>query len=357
MANDRVEHVDVEQFGADIEAIGARARAELGPRDARHIRRIVRWQRSFEISGRGLLLVGVLPPAWGAGVVALALSKILENMEIGHNVLHGQYDWMNDPALSGTRYEWDWACPSAHWRHAHNYVHHTFTNIVGKDRDIGYGLLRMADEQPWHPIYVAQPVYALLQMLMFDWAIAVHDLELDRVLTEEKSVHELWNQAQPMLRKAARQVLKEYVLWPMLGGPCAPFIVAGNFSANLLRNGWAFLVIFCGHFPNGVRTYSQSETERETRADWYLRQVHGSANIEGGRWFHILSGHLSHQIEHHLFPDLPACRYPEIAPEVRCVCEKHGVAYNTGPFSRQLAGALRRIVGCALPRRARAAFG
>ena len=29
---------------------------------------------------------------------------------------------------------------------------------------------------------------------------------------------------------------------------------------------------------------------------------------------------LSHQIEHHMFPDLPAARYPEMAPRVREIC-------------------------------------
>src|SRR5207302_453460 len=140
-----------------------------------------------------ILWCGAFTPLWGAGVLLLSLSKILENMEIGHNVLHGQYDWMNDPRVAGTRYEWDWACPSAAWRHSHNYVHHTFTNIVGKDRDVGYGLLRMAEEQPWHPLNLPQPVYALIQMLTFEWAVAVHDLELDAVITRRKTLAQLWS--------------------------------------------------------------------------------------------------------------------------------------------------------------------
>jgi hypothetical protein len=32
--------------------------------------------------------------------MALANAKILDNMEIGHNVMHGQYDWTGDPALN-----------------------------------------------------------------------------------------------------------------------------------------------------------------------------------------------------------------------------------------------------------------
>jgi fatty acid desaturase len=339
----------IEALGSELMALRARVTGELGERDARHIRNIVRLHRRAEIAGRALLIAGVVPPAWLAGVALLSLSKILENMEIGHNVLHGQYDWMRDPALSSMRYEWDWACPARDWRHCHNFVHHTFTNIIGKDRDIGYGLLRMADEQPWHPARLAQPLYALLQMLTFEWAVAVHDLELDRVLSGDKSMRELWRESASMRDKARRQLIKEFVLLPLLAGPAAPFVFAGNLSANVLRNVWAFLVIFCGHFPDGVQTYPPDTDERETRGAWFVRQIGGSANIEGPRWFHVLSGHLSFQIEHHLFPDLPSSRYAEIAPDVRALCRRYGIAYNTGPFTRQLGSAVARIFRCALP--------
>ena len=97
--------------------------------------------------------------------------------------------------------------------------------------------------------------------------------------------------------------------------------------------------------------YSPAEVEGETRASWYLRQIRGSANIEGGRWFHVLSGNLSHQIEHHLFPDLPACRYAEIAAEVKAACRRHGVPYTTGSFGRQLRSVARRILRLSLPTR------
>ena len=128
---------EVEAFGREMDELRQRVLADLGERDAEYIRNIIRTQRRLEVGGRGLLAVGILPPAWLAGVAALSLSKILDNMEIGHNVMHGQYDWMRDPELGGRDFEWDTACPAEHWRHSHNYVHHTHTNIHGKDRDIG----------------------------------------------------------------------------------------------------------------------------------------------------------------------------------------------------------------------------
>jgi fatty acid desaturase len=339
---------ELEEFRLELEALRDRVREDLGERDARYIRGIVALHRRAEVAGRALLFA---PPLWAAGVGLLTLSKVLEVMEIGHNVIHGQYDFMNDPALLGNHYEWDWACPAAHWRHAHNYVHHTFTNVVGKDRDVGYGLLRMAEEQRWHAGYLLQPFYAVGLMLSFELAVAVHDLELNHLLRRDKSLRTFFEQAKPMLRKLAPQLFKDYVAFPLLAGPFAPFVFSGNLTANVARNVWAFSVIFCGHFPDGVQMYRPEELEGESRGAWYVRQVLGSANVEGPRWLHVLSGHLSHQIEHHLFPDLPAARYPEIAPEVRAICTKYGVPYNTGSFGRQFGEALRRIARFTLPNR------
>jgi linoleoyl-CoA desaturase len=264
-------------------------------------------------------------------------------------VLHGQYDFMNDPALRGNRYEWDWSCTAAQWRHSHNFVHHTFTNIVDKDRDVGYGLLRMAEEQPWLVLTILQPVYAVGLMLAFEAGVAVHDLELNRTLTGRKPLAEFVELAKPLLKKTRKQLLKDYVLFPLLAGPAAPLVFAGNLTANLTRNVWAFSVIFCGHFPDGTETYPESVLQGESRGAWYRRQIRGSANIEGPGWLHVLTGHLSHQIEHHLFPDMPAPRYPEVAGEVRAICERHGVEYNSGPLSKQLGGAWRRILKLTLP--------
>ena len=128
---------DIEELGARFEAIRQRVIAERGEKDATYIRRIVKLQRTLEVAGRGMLYLGFLPPFLVGGVAALGLSKILDNMEIGHNVMHGQYDFMNDDRLHSRQFEWDTAAPSANWKHGHNYLHHTFTNVIGKDRDIG----------------------------------------------------------------------------------------------------------------------------------------------------------------------------------------------------------------------------
>src|SRR4051795_9063976 len=342
-----------ETLGTELDAIRGRVLADRGQRDADYIRRVIRAQRGLEVAGRGLLWAGVFPPAWVAGTAALSLSKILDNMEIGHNVMHGQYEWMNDPKLSGKGFEWDTACPGDQWRHSHNYMHHTHTNIVGKDRDIGYGVLRMSEDEPWRPYYLGNPVYAFLLAVFFQYGVALHDLETERIAAGEITLQDKRELLKSIGEKVKRQTLKDYVAFPLLAGPFALPVLTGNVTANLARNLWSFMIIFCGHFPDGTQEFSEEETEDETRGQWYFRQLLGSANLTGGKLFHLMSGNLSHQIEHHLFPDIPAHRYAEISVEVREICELYGIPYNAGPLTKQFGSVVRKIARLALPDRLR----
>ena len=343
----------IDELGRELDALKQRVIDDLGQEDLEYIYKVIKAQRALEVTGRASFYLSWIPPFWLLGVAALSVSKILDNMEIGHNVMHGQYDWTRDPALNSKRFEWDTACPSDQWRHSHNYMHHTYTNIIDKDRDIGYGILRMDETQKWNPYYLGNPVYAFLLMTFFQYGVALHDLETENVISGKRKWSEnkqLWN---GIWRKTGKQTLKDYVLFPALTGPLFLSTLAGNATANLVRNIWAYSIIFCGHFPSGVATFTEEECENESRGRWYVRQMMGSANITGGKLFHVLSGNLSHQIEHHLFPDLPARRYPQIAAEVRAICEKYGLPYNTGRLSKQLGSTWAKIFRLALPSRSR----
>ncbi len=339
----------LEAFGQELDAIRARVVADLGERDVDYINSLIRVQRGLEVAGRGLLFLGFLPPAWIGGTAALSLSKILDNMEIGHNVMHGQYDWTGDERLNGKSFEWDTACPADQWRHSHNYMHHTHTNIVGKDRDVGYGILRMSEDEPWRPYYLGNPLYAALLATFFQYGVAMHDLETERIAADESALDERRDKLGDIWRKVRGQTLKDYVLFPLLSGPSFPLTLAGNATANLTRNLWAFTIIFCGHFPEGTHEFTEEQTANETRGQWYYRQLLGSANLTGGKLFHILAGNLSFQIEHHLFPDLPAHRYAEISEQINEIRERYGIPYNTGPLAKQFGSVVRKIVKLALP--------
>jgi linoleoyl-CoA desaturase len=149
--------------------------------------------------------------------------------------------------------------------------------------------------------------------------------------------------------KARRQIVKDYVAFPLLSGPAAPFTFAANFTANMVRNVWAHSIIFCGHFPDQTYTFSEDEFEDESEGATYVRQLIGAANIDGGPLFHVISGNLGFQVEHHLYPDMPSTRYGEIAPSVREICERYEIPYNTGPLWQQLAMVHRSILRLAFP--------
>ena len=202
----------------------------------------------------------------------------------------------------------------------------------------------MDEDQKWHPYYLGNPVYAFLLMTFFEWGVALHDLEVENIVAGKRTLRGQQGRCtRGIMRKVGSQALKDYVLFPALTGPLFPLTLAGNATANLVRNIWAFNIIFCGHFPAGVATFTEEESEDESRGHWYYRQLLGSANITGSKLFHLMTGNLSHQIEHHLFPDIPARRYPEIAAEVREICERYGLDYNTGPLRKQLGSVARKI--------------
>jgi len=121
---------DRDSLERELDALRRDVVARLGENDVTHIRNVMLAANTSELGGRALLQFGWGPVTFVLGTGALALSKILENMEIGHNVIHGQYDWTGDPALRSDTYEWDIACTSADWRRYHNYEHHTYTNIL-----------------------------------------------------------------------------------------------------------------------------------------------------------------------------------------------------------------------------------
>ncbi|MET1033857.1 MAG: acyl-CoA desaturase [Arthrobacter sp.] len=342
---------DIESLGRELDAIRLDVEDSRGVRDARYIRRAIRAQRLLELGGRLALFGSRYRPAWLAGTAMLSLSKIIENMELGHNVMHGQWDWMNDPEIHSMSWEWDQTGPSEHWKRAHNYSHHTFTNIVGMDSDVGFGILRMTRDEEWRPINLLQPFANIILAATFEWGIALHDLTFAAEL-EGAEKGQLNSQANKDFgRKIFRQVGKDFLLFPVLAGPAWKSTLTANATANLVRNLWAYVVIFCGHFPDGAEKFTVDEYENETRHEWYLRQMLGSANFDSGKIMGFMSGNLSYQIEHHLFPDLPSNRYPEIAVKVRALCEKYDLPYTTGSLAKQYLLALRTIHKLALPDR------
>jgi fatty acid desaturase len=391
----------IEELGREFDAMHDEIYADLGERDRRYITSMIEMHRRLAVLGRVELLASRYKALWLLGTATTSMAKILENMEIGHNVMHGQWDWMNDPQIHSSSWDWDTASTAAAWKHSHNYIHHTYTNIRGKDKDLGYEIMRIDPHQKWHPVYLLQPFYNVLLMAFFEWGVAVHDLDLEAVRSGEKSQKQVLKELKGISGKARDQIVKDYIAWPLISALAAAAVAAAteavrpspqprrgaiarlrrrrrsrsfaqkagevaqfalkrgggtfrstakaNFTANIVRNFWSNAIIFCGHFPDQTYTFGQDETEDESRGAYYVRQLVGAANIEGGPLFHVISGNLGYQVEHHLFPDMPSTRYAEIAPRVKEICERYGLPYNSGPFAQQWGMVQRTILRLAFP--------
>ncbi|MDQ3572450.1 MAG: fatty acid desaturase [Actinomycetota bacterium] len=361
----------ISELAKEFDAIHDEVYSDLGEHDRRYITSMIEMHRRLAVMARVFLLAARHRPAWVAGTAANSAAKILENMEIGHNVMHGQWDWMNDPHIHSSTWDWDTASTAEAWKHSHNYIHHTFTNIRGKDKDLGYEIMRIDPHQKWHPVYVFQPLYNILLMALFEWGVAFHDLDLEAVRKGEKDKKQVIHELKGIGVKARDQFVKDYVAWPAissLAAGAADLLVGrdpkralargretfkqaatANATANVARNLWSHAIIFCGHFPDQTYTFTPEETEDESRGAWYVRQLVGAANIEGGPFFHVASGNLGYQVEHHLFPDMPSSRYAQIAPRVKDICERYELPYNTGPFFRQWGMVNRTILRLAFP--------
>jgi fatty acid desaturase len=395
----------IEELGRLFDELHEQVKADLGDRDAKYIRSMIAFQRRLAFIGRMELIASRWRAPWVIGAATLGVAKILENMEIGHNVMHGQWDWMNDPVINSRAWDWDTASTAEAWRHSHNYIHHTFTNILGKDRDLGYEVMRIDPNQKWHPFYLLQPFYNVLLSALFEWGVAVHDLDFTAIRAGEKDMKQVAKELKGIAGKARAQITKDYIAWPVISGLVMTLVEAGVITlkaranggegnpatkakrrlrrfrrkrlggreilrqlvergsfrepfvrtltadvvANVIRNVWSYAIIFCGHFPDQTYTFTEEEVKDESRGGWYVRQLTGAANIDGGALFHVLSGNLGYQVEHHLYPDMPSTRYGEIAPKVREICERYGLPYNTGPFHQQLGMVQRTILRLALP--------
>lgn len=352
----------LEQFQVELDQLYINVLGQLGETDANYIRRVVSINKILEFSSRALILGGAVfwnPVALVIGTLGLSVSQIVESMEIGHNVLHGQYDFLNDPKINSKNYEWDVVVPAEQWKHSHNVVHHDHSNIIGKDYDIGYGSIRVTDEIKWNPTHFGQIFTALFMALDFQHLAALHDARTPEYIMPKAwrppaieprpAWADFFKKMSQYRRKAIRKIFRDYVFYPALAGPFFLYVLVANLVARALTNVWQFSIIFCGHFTDKVAFFKSEDCENESRGQWYLRQILGTGNIEGSALFYFMTGHLSHHIEHHLFPDIPGYRYPEMAKEVKNICARYGVPYESGTFATQFRTVLKRIARFSLP--------
>jgi linoleoyl-CoA desaturase len=151
-----------------------------------------------------------------------------------------------------------------------------------------------------------------------------------------------------MLRKVVPHHAREYLLFPALAGPFAWKVLAGNWLAARIRDVYSLATIYCGHTGPEITAYPEG-TGAHGRGEWYRMQTEASNNFDVPRWVSLLCGGLDKQIEHHMFPRFPTERLREIAPEIRRICEDHGVPYRSDTWGRTLLGVMKKLGTLSFP--------
>jgi fatty acid desaturase len=346
---------DYRAFGEEIDAVKRRALERIGPEDVAYVKRVNRFSRTMEVIGRVLIHFSPEPVTFTLGVGALWLHKQLQATEIGHTALHGAYDRLEGAEKFRSRtFRWDTPIDEESWREGHNVKHHGNTNVAGKDPDIHFGPARLTEQTPAAPhqrfqlafmVGVLAPNFAFLMNTHFT---GLNDLFFDNGLEQKLDVLPdrswaskklAWKRS---LRKWVPYYLKNYVFFPLLAGPFFWKVLLGNWLAETMRDVYSAATIYCGHVGADVASYPVG-TKAHGRGHWYAMQIAATNDYEVSRPISVLCGGLDRQIEHHLFPTLPPQRLREVAPEVRAICERHGIEYKTDTWGRTLKKALAHV--------------
>jgi fatty acid desaturase len=360
-----IAHHDAEAFARDLDALRARIRKEVGPSDRAHLSKIERWGRLCTAAGWATTWLG--PNLISAALIAQ--GRTARWATVTHHVLHKGYDRVPDMPESRTSkgfargwrrlLDWnDWIAPEA-WAFEHNQQHHY---RLGEDADPDHVELNTdwLRDATW-----PQPVKLVaLSALAATWKFSyyapntlrqlrgrVGKKPADRAALEPLAsmfaTAELWR------RCLGPYALTQFALFPALYLPLGPWAalsaLANNLGAELLTNLHTFLIITPNHVGDDISIF---DGPPQDRAEFYRRQVVGSTNFRtGGDLNDFLHGWLNYQIEHHLFPDLTMLQYQRIQPEVRAICERHGVPYVQQSVWKRLSKTVAVMTGRADMRR------
>lgn len=348
----------LQAFAAELNALKAEVMAEIGEADVTYVKNIHQLARICEINGRLLLHFSRDPVSWSLGVLSLWVYLQLDNLEIHHYAQHQVWDQLPEAApFHSANYYHNSPVDEEAWRYRHNILHHSYTGQVERDPDVSFGLFRLSeliDRQYFHTI---QPLLLILNTFNTGQSIGLISTGLpeffNRLIPGYKADdHASMFKGQPTaaqfmealwkyLRKAVPNAAYNFGLYGLLAGPRRwGQVTLGMLTAILIRDIFTGLSFYTGHMVEGVKHYEQAP---RNRAEWYLQQIEGTANVRAGTLVSLLMGHLNYQIEHHLFPKMPPNRLEAVAPRVQAICERHGVQYLTGSFGEQIASVFRRM--------------
>ena len=370
--------MDHEGFKADVKELGKRLTEGQGPEDVAHLRKIIRWQRICQWVGALTMWYAINP----ISIFLLSVGTMARWAIVAHHICHGGFDKCSKGSYSRFKFgvgsvwrrcaDWlDWMLVEA-WNVEHNQCHHYCLGELA-DPDLVENNLRSMRDLPLPR--VAKQLLVVPMMLTWKWfyyapntfkMLKLHELRRqgkvptfkdgkpvdDDTINASWPIHPSWwlskdgavffTVAEFFLRVLGPYFIRQFVVLPALFrlalGPAASYNAAVSLvAAELLTNLHSFIIIVTNHAGDDLYRFDRHCEPRSST--FYLRQVVSSVNFRTsngpGGAVHgftadlndFMHGWLNYQIEHHAWPQLSMLSYQKAAPELRAICEKHGVPY------------------------------
>ncbi|MEQ1876410.1 MAG: fatty acid desaturase, partial [Bdellovibrionia bacterium] len=307
-------------------------RSGTGEDDVRALKRLIWFSRTAQVAGRLLLHFAAGPFSWVGGVLSLAFHLALDS-QFMHAIMHGAYVGLpGAEKYIPSRFE-TLAVPlqTKTWGLAHA-VHHKKPSLVGEDPDAIHPLYRVHEKQPWRPLHIFNTFLA--PMFVFELCVFDYDSELKKLGLRKPG-------DRSELKKFAKFFAYQYVLFPLLAGPNWKLVLAGNFTAVILRNFVVTGLQMASSVGEVVSTAHAETKPAKSKFEQIKFQVETSKNYVSSTFWRPFMGGLDRHIEHHLYPNLPPSRLRDHTSEIQELCRTHGVNYiEYGSFTKSVVDSL-----------------
>lgn len=378
--------IDYRAFSAEVDALHARLKADLGADDLAHLRRMERWGHACTLLGYALAWMFPNPVA----ALLMGMGNVARWSMVTHPVMHRGYDavpgvparFRSRPFAMGWRrwIDWlDWLHPAA-WAHEHNHLHHYYTG-QRDDPDL-------VERNAWVIRLRAMPrpvKWLLATLLMMSWKLTYYAPNTYWALKQHRRIRaqsaaqaraeplpgmaDVWRLVVPgerlllpvtawgaefYLRCVLPYALVRFGLIPVLFLPLGveawAAVLANSLLAEIVANVYSFVIIAPNHTGDDVYRFDGG---CRGKAQFQVQQVMGSVNYPGGNDLRdFLQGYLNYQIEHHVWPDLPMLKYRQAAPQLKEICRRHGVPYIEESVFKRFARLWSIMMGDSRMRRA-----
>ncbi|PTM87888.1 fatty acid desaturase [Dietzia psychralcaliphila] len=349
-----------------IQALYARAKAEVGQEDLTHIRNVTAYGQAIDARRRELLREGG-PRAIRRATALEMMYRLMQFSELGHNIVHGSYDHLPDNGeYHSDRYDWDFNVDTGHWKTMHHAGHHPNTNIVGKDHDLGYSVFRGSAGQDWYGHHLGQVAFISALAAMAPIAAPFFLANIARKV-EDRRFFSSYTLRAPA-RIARRDARRRFVDEPFRSGWKPLSTLVANYLGGVTGYMSVLFLVLIEHHAGELELFTDPGPD-ETADQYYERQIRATRNFlpspqmdaaltrileeevpfENRPDLRIFYGGLDTHVEHHLFPDLPPSMQRKVAPEVRAIAAEYGLPYHETPLLETVPLIAKTLTGLSVP--------